>query len=106
MGTGEGHGVQLPAVYRHNHGTGFLCLGGKALQALVGVAVGDEDLVDGAAAFQSLGDGIPALQLAFNFLIFLLLGEAIGPAGRRFPSCGTAVFIHNSISCSIHNNRR
>ena len=31
MGTGKGHGVQLPAVNAHHHGTGLLCLGGKAL---------------------------------------------------------------------------
>ena len=31
MGPGEGHGVQLPAVYGHHHGAGFLRLGGKPL---------------------------------------------------------------------------
>ena len=72
VGPGEGHGVQLPAVYRHNDGTGLLGLGGQTLQTFVRIAGGDEKLVNGPPAFQGFGDGIAAFQLALGFLCGLL----------------------------------
>ena len=99
VGTGGGHGIQLPPVNGHYHGSRLLGLGGQPLKALVRIALGHEHLVDGAAAFQCLRDGVPAFQLTFCFLLRLgTLGKQIGPAGGILPSLGTAFFIHKGIS--------
>ena len=81
MGAGEGHLVQLAAVNGDDDGAGFLSLSGQTLEAAVGVALGDKDLVDGAACLQSLGQGVAAFQLALDFLHDLTLSEAVGTAG-------------------------
>ena len=108
MGTGEGHGIQLPAIHRNHHGSGLLGLGSQPLQAPVGISGGDEHLVNGAAAFQGLGNGVAALQLAFHFLGRLgALGKPIRPV-LGFTSLGTAFFVHKCSSISDipnHNYR-
>ena len=81
MGTGEGHLVQLAAVNRNDDGAGFLGLSSQTLQAAVGVALCNEDLVDGTACLQRLGQGVATLQLTLNFLHDFALREAVGTAG-------------------------
>ena len=44
MAVGGAHGIQLAPIHRHHHRTGLLGLGGQALQALVGIAIGDEQI--------------------------------------------------------------
>ena len=95
MGPGYGHLIQLPAVHRYHPRTGFLDLGSQALQALIGIAVGDKHLVDGAAGFQRFGNGVTTLELALNFFHRLgALCKAVGSAVLIL-ALGAAFFIHN-----------
>ena len=67
MGMGGGHGVQLPAIHRYNHRAGLLRLSGQPLQRAVGVAVGNENFINGTPAFQSFRQGVASLKLPLRF---------------------------------------
>ena len=51
VSVGEGHGIQLPPVHRHHHGSRLLGLSGQALQAPVNVTGGNKHLINSPTAF-------------------------------------------------------
>ena len=55
------HEIELPPVGRHNHRARFLCHRADTRQRPVGVAVGNEELVDRSAGGKRLGNGVSAL---------------------------------------------
>ena len=78
VGAGGAHLVELAPVYLHHRGTGLPGQGGKARQGAVGLSGGHKYLVQGAAAFDRLGDGVSSLEIILRRCVFPL------PAGRSF----------------------
>ena len=69
VGLGAAHEIQLAAVGLDHHHALLARAGGDMPQGLVHIALGDEDLVDGAPGAQGLNDGVsPLNQLVFNGL--------------------------------------
>ena len=78
VGAGGAHLVELAPVYLHHRRAGLPGQGGQARQGAVGLSGGHKHLVQGAAAFDGLGDGVSSLEIILRRCVFSL------PAGRSF----------------------
>ena len=67
MGVGAAHVVQLAPVGLHHHDAGGTGLGGDVAQRLVGLALGQIDLIDGGAGAQRLDHRVAAFNDAIGF---------------------------------------